>query len=139
MQLFIAKPADASEIATFLAECTGKKWDEMVIHNDIADKTQYCVKQNDRILAVFNLKPLGDKAKLIYRLYVAEPLRGKKIGSSVLNVCKKRADGSGTPLYAECPQHDDNLLHFLQKNGFKQISSYNDKETKVAVCGYIPG
>ncbi len=138
MQLFTAKPADATDIAVFLTRNTGKKWDEMLIQNDIADLTLYCVKQNNQIIAVFNIKSLGDKAKLLYRLYVAENLRGKGIGTSILNLCKKRADQSNNPIYAECPQRDDNILHFLKKNGFQQISSYNDKETVVAVCGYIP-
>lgn len=138
MQLFLAKPSDAAAIAAFLTGCTGKKWDEMLIQNDVADKTQYCVKQNDTIIAVCSIKSLGNNTRLLYRLYVAENLRGRGIGSSILKLCVKRADASGSPVYAECPQRDDNLLHFLNKNGFKQIASYTDKETVVAVCGYLP-
>ena len=63
MQLFLAKPSDAAPIAAFLTGCTGKKWDEMLIQNDVADKTQYCVKQNDAIIAVFNIKSLGVKGQ----------------------------------------------------------------------------
>ncbi len=138
MRLSLATPADAAAVAAFLTECTGKKHDEMKIHEDIADKTQFLVSDDTGITAVFNLKPLGEKGKLLHRLYVKEALRGKKIGSSVIRACKMRADRSGTALYAECPARDENLLHFLRKNGLRQISCYNDKETVVAVCGYLP-
>jgi N-acetylglutamate synthase-like GNAT family acetyltransferase len=138
MQLFVAKPADAAPIAAFLTACTGKRWDEMLIHEDIADKKQYCVKQDDRIIAVCSIKSLGNNAQLLYRLYVQESLRGKGIGSSILRLCCKKADQSGISVYAECPQRDEQLLHFLQKNGFRQTTSYTDKETVVAVCGYLP-
>ncbi len=138
MQLFLAKPTDAAKIAAFLTECTGKRFDEMKIGEDIADKTQYLLCEEDAVLAVFNRKPLGQKGVLLHRLYVAEGLRGKKIGSSILKFCQKRADQSKTALYAECPARDENLCHFLQKNGLKQLSGYNDGQTPVAVFGYLP-
>lgn len=133
MQLFTAKPADAAEIAAFLTKVTGKKVDEMKIQEDIADKTQYMVKQENRILAVFSIKPLGPSGRLIYRIIVAENLRGKGIGSSILRVSKKRCEQSGNTLYAECPLRDDRLTHFLTKNGFTQMSSYTDHENVVGV------
>ncbi len=133
MQLYTAKPSDAQEIAQFLTTATGKCWDEMTIQNDVADKTQYFVRQEKDLMAVFSLKPLAPGSMLIYRIIVKERFRGKGIGSAILRVSKKRCEQTGNTLYAECPQRDDHLTHFLQKNGFTQISSYTDKEMVVGV------
>ncbi len=133
MRLYTAKPSDAEKIAQFLTIATGKRWDEMTIQNDISDKTQYFVRQDDQLVAVFSIKPLAQGCKLIYRLIVKERLRGKGIGSAILRVSKKRCEQTGNTLYAECPQRDDRLVHFLTKNGFTQMTSYTDRENIVGV------
>jgi ribosomal protein S18 acetylase RimI-like enzyme len=147
--------ADLDRIVSVLDEATLKllkneipQWNYPWYREDIEKdlKSQYVVREEGSIIAVFSIKPLdnyfdkGIQSKedcYLHRIAALPEYQGKGIGEKILRFVQKFSIKQEKNIYLDCYQGNKKLRQFYEKAGFYYQGDYPEEDYMVSVFRFL--
>ncbi|BCJ95987.1 hypothetical protein acsn021_35560 [Anaerocolumna cellulosilytica] len=164
MEITIAKKSDAADIVAVLDEVTltllekeinqwAYPWYCFDIEKEIERGYQYIVKEADKIIAVFSIKPveqgslnkdilngIGDinvkKSCCLYRMAVLPGNQGQNIGKAICRFVMELSKKEGLRFFLECSEQNEYLNRFFRKAGFYYLKNVSKGVESVSVYSF---
>lgn len=98
---------------------------------------QYVVKKQNKIIALFSIKPLGknsfiaeagEKDFYLYRIAVLPGLEQRLIEKEILRFVKRLCRSEKINIYFECDYENEKQRQFYKKEGFYELGNFLEQE-----------
>ncbi|WP_033168302.1 GNAT family N-acetyltransferase [Clostridium sp. KNHs205] len=119
-------------------------WYREEIEKDL--QSQYVVREEGRVIAVFSLKPLdrcfdhesqSKEDYYLHRIAVLPEYQGKGIGEKILRYVQKFSVKHKKNIYLDCYQGNKKLRQFYEKAGFYYQGDYPEENYLVSVFRFL--
>ncbi|MGN6710012.1 GNAT family N-acetyltransferase, partial [Anaerocolumna jejuensis] len=146
---------DLDEIVNVLDEVTLKLLDEGIQqwkypwYKENVKKEldyQYVVRKENKIIAVFSIRPLGknnfmeeagERDHYLYRIAIMPEFQGKKMGEAILQYVRKLCRKDKLNVYLDCYAGNDKLRKFYKKEGFYEVGNFSEKDYNISVFRFL--
>ncbi|WP_073588015.1 GNAT family N-acetyltransferase [Anaerocolumna xylanovorans] len=155
MRIEQAVSGDLDEIVSVLDEVTLKLLDEGIhqwkypwYKEDVKKELdyQYVVKKQNKIIALFSIRPLGknnfmaeagEKDFYLYRVAVMPEFQNQQIEKEILGFVKKLCRHDKINIYFDCDYENEKQRQFYKTEGFYELGNFSEKDYYVSVYRFL--